>query len=401
MKPSFSKEQWNQTLSGIIILCSGVGFAFFLYWFSYLKSGIGDVFSVLKPFIIGFAIAYLIAPLERRFERLLVKPLCRKKQRISLCRGLAMAITYTLIFVLILGLLAFMVPQLIQSITALISTAPGYIANLSNQYAALKAEYKIENEFLDSIFGTGQTNLTTAVDYITKKVPDILSVSQNIGNGIFNTFLGVIISIYMLFGKEMFGARIRKLACALLPRQRVNELLYWSRKSNEAFGGYVTGRILCSLIVGVICYAGMLISGMEYPLLISVLVGITDLIPFIGPLIGAVAGALILLIVNPIHALAFLVFIVIVQQVESNIISPHLLGETVGLSSFLTLLAIIVGSGLYGFWGMLISIPVFAVIYAIAQSAVAVRLKKLGLPVETAAYMGPEPPDAEGKEAKG
>ena len=215
-----------------------------------------------------------------------------------------------------------------------------------------------------------------------------MAISSSIYTLVFQMFVGMIAAFYLLMDKEKFSSQIKKLCYGLFKPKTCEILIYWTRRAHKIFSGFITGKILDSMIIGMFCYAGMVLFRIEYPLLISVIVGVTNIIPFFGPFIGAIPSVLILLIVNPLSALWFLVFILILQQIDGNVIGPFILGDYVGLSPFWIMLAIMVGSGLFGFAGMLLSVPLFALVYAIVRATVEARLKAHNLPTKSAFYVG-------------
>jgi len=201
-----------------------------------------------------------------------------------------------------------------------------------------------------------------------------------------NLIIGVIVCVYFLNGKDKFKAQIKKVITALFRRDTANEIFEFGNYAHHAFGGFITGKIIDSIIIGVICFISMSIFRLPYPLLISVIVGVTNIIPFFGPFIGAVPSALIILMVSPIQALYFLILVIILQQLDGNIIGPAILGNSTGLSSFWVLFSIVIFGGLFGPVGMIIGVPVFAVIYYYAGKWIRKRLRNKGLEDRTEEY---------------
>ena len=202
----------------------------------------------------------------------------------------------------------------------------------------------------------------------------------------FNFIIGIVISIYVLLGKETFIAQAKKLVYAVFPADRGNVIVATVRKANDIFGGFIIGKILDSVIIGILCFIGLSILQMPYTLLVSVIVGVTNVIPFFGPYIGAIPSAILIMLANPIQGLYFIIFILVLQQVDGNIIGPKILGDSTGLNSFWVVFAILVGGGLFGVAGMIFGVPLFATIYYITRKLTAWVLRKKGLPEETAAY---------------
>ena len=194
-------------------------------------------------------------------------------------------------------------------------------------------------------------------------------------------------TVYLLIGKETFVGHGKKIVYAVLPSKYGNVVIHTMRITNQMFGGFVSGKILDSVIIGVICYVGLMILGMPYSLLVAVIVGVTNVIPFFGPFIGAVPSFILIALAEPVKGLYFLIFVLALQQVDGNIIGPKILGDSTGLSSFWVVFAILVGGGLFGFMGMLLGVPTFAVIYYLIREAVAYILRRRSLPEETRDYI--------------
>ena len=194
---------------------------------------------------------------------------------------------------------------------------------------------------------------------------NITTGAINVLSEVFNFLVGCIVSVYMLFGKETFAAQIKKMLYAGMQVERANMVLHITRKSNEIFGGFIIGKIIDSAIIGVLCFIGITILDMPYILLVSVIVGVTNVIPFFGPYIGAIPSTILIALADPLKGLYFLIFIIALQQLDGNVIGPKILGNSTGLSAFWVVFSILLGGGLFGFIGMIIGVPTFAVIYYI------------------------------------
>ena len=204
-----------------------------------------------------------------------------------------------------------------------------------------------------------------------------------------DVIIGLIIAIYFLFSKEKFCAQCKKAAYAILPRRRADGLIRNTRETSTVFGSFITGQLIDALIVGILCFIGMSILQLPYPPMISVIVAITNVIPFFGPYIGAIPSAILILLVNPLQAVYFVIFIIILQQIDGNIICPRILGETIGLNGFWIIFAIVVFGALFGFVGMIIGVPTFAMLYTWLKRWISRRLGKRNMPDDTLAYSVP------------
>ena len=224
------------------------------------------------------------------------------------------------------------------------------------------------------------------MNYTSLLVDNLMAISSSIYTVVFQIFVGMIAAFYLLMDRERYCAQVKKLCYGLFSTTTCETLIYWTRRAHKIFSGFITGKILDSMIIGIICYIVCAILQMPYALLVSVIVGVTNVIPFFGPYLGAIPSFVLILTESLPQSILFLVFIVILQQVDGNIIGPKILGDYTGISPLLTMIAIILGSALFGFVGMLISVPVCAVLYAIFKTAMNQRLEAKGLPTDTQRY---------------
>ncbi|MEG1932950.1 MAG: AI-2E family transporter, partial [Pygmaiobacter sp.] len=224
--------------------------------------------------------------------------------------------------------------------------------------------------------------ITRVTDIVSKGLPQLVNVSVKIGSGFVTAITAVISSVYMLTSKDVLVRQFRKIVFATFPRERAVRVLSVCSNANGVFSGFIVGKLLDSAIIGVICFVGMNVLRLPFAVLISVIIGVTNVIPFFGPFIGAIPSVMILLIVDPWGALRFALFVILLQQFDGNILGPKILGDSTGLSAIWVLVAIIVGGGLFGFAGMLLGVPSFAVLYALTSDFIAARLKEKGIDEE-------------------
>ena len=401
MKSPIPHDLRGKTISNIIVVCVGIVVYAAVMHFDDLWGVVSRVFSVAMPMFIGFAIAFILLPLVNRIERFFTKLVFRRKPHPKLSRMLSIVITYILVLALLAGFFVMLVPQVISSMKSVVSIVTKSVPRTRQDFqnmvenATILKQLGLKTEQLMSLWDNAADQLTKRLSelstYSTVLLNNVLSIAGSIGNGVyrvlFNALVGLIASIYMLIDRERFLAQAKKVCYAVMKRPSCETLIHWARRANDIFAGFIIGKIVDSLIIGVICYICMLIFGIEYPLLISVIVGVTNVIPFFGPYIGAVPSILFLLLVNPMSALWFGIFIVILQQIDGNVIGPLILGDHVGLSAFWIMLSITVGGGLFGFAGMVLSVPTFALIYAIVRTVIDRRLKNRGLAEETERYI--------------
>ncbi len=392
-------EARARMIANILTGCAIVLFAVVLYRIDDIMNGVSQLMSILSPLIVGLFIALMMRPPIRFIEQLLSR-LSRggkpTRTQMKLYRALSLVIMYAVLFTLVVGFLVIVVPQFVYSAQSLTGAITGVVTEHRADIEWFLREFNITD-----ITGQSSQNMLlqwedimhTGMDYLGKLLLSLLNMSYNIWGVSVNLFMSVIISIYMLFGREKFLAQGKKLCCAFLKPEQVCVLTYWTGRIHQIFTGFISGKLIETVVVGVACYIGMLVFRMDYALLISVIVAVTNIIPFIGAFLGGVIGVVILLMVNPVSALWFLVFIVVLQQLDGNVFGPRILGDSLGISSFWVILAIMLGGGLFGVTGMIVFIPIFAVLYEMMSALVRNRLKKRGMPHDTAAYDAPGLPE--------
>ena len=400
MRFKWSKKYTCQGITAFLVIAASILFWLLLANFNKVTGFIGMILSVLTPIILGFTFAYLLNPILVFFENKCFKKLLRKylekHENSRLPRVLGVTATILLALLLIAGLLSIILPQLISSISGLIGKLPGYL-NIAKEWAD---RFLAENEWLgpffgnsfDSLISSAQSYLESATPVINEAIGNLTGfvIDSAIGvvNALTNFILGLVISIYVMLSKEKFAAQTKKILYAIFPRNYTNRVLRISRSSNKVFGGFISGKLIDSFIIGVLTFIVLAVVQMPYAVLVSVIVGVTNIIPFFGPIIGAVPCALIILFEDPLKAVLFVAIVIVIQQIDGNLIGPKILGESTGLSAFWVIFAILLGGGLFGFLGMLLGVPTFAVIYSLIKAFVEERLKKKHYPVETKAYSG-------------
>ena len=417
-KKSVKRSDWDirpyLAIGALIFLVFCCCIAVFTMIFKYaaLKKACAAFVGILQPILIGAVLGYLFNPLMRRIDTGLcglILPKVKNKEKVKHVIRTVASILTLLIFLTLFGMIIYMiVPALMESIANLVNTMSANVEhfidwynNLSlpgkgsgewEQYLLMAAEY-IEEWFDNSLVPQLQ-DFTQWQNYLTS----ITLSAINVVVVLKNVVIGLIVSIYVLMEKERFEGQAKKIAFAILPIKQANALIQIVHKVDQIFGGFIIGKIIDSIIIGIICFIGCSILRMPYTLLVSVIIGITNIIPFFGPFIGAIPCLIIVTITDPLHGLYLLIFILVLQQVDGNIIGPKILGESTGLSSFWVIFAIMVGSGLFGFAGMLFGVPTFAVIYYLAQRLISHLLKRKGLPAKSLDYTVVTHVDPETKE---
>lgn len=349
-----------------------------------------SIVKVLQPVIWGFAIAYLLNPFMKAVERLLKKLLERKKPHPKLCRGLACGAAVIFGLAVVVAVIMIIVPQVIRSLLSIFQSFPTYMNNIYDWANKALAEQPDMLNYINNSLEQIQSKVIETINSLVPKIGDIIvklkDSAFSIIGGIGNFLIGFIVAVYFLVDKEHFGAQVKKAVAAIFPPKAYDSILRVSARTNRQVVNFLSGKIIDSVIIGFICFVVMTILGMEYPVLISTIIGITNIIPFFGPFIGAVPSALLLLVSVPDQFLPFVIMVVLLQQFDGNILGPQILGDSTGLSPFWIMFSIFVGGGLFGFPGMLLGVPIFAVIYELLSDLVAHILIIKELSPETTDY---------------
>lgn len=371
-------------LAGFGAIALSIIFFFFIYRYEGFGDAVSTLTGILMPFIYGTAIAYLLKPVCNTIEAFLRRFIPEKWN--GLISALSIAATILFGLLVIYALLMMIIPQLVSSVTALYYTAQANITKFvrwanhvefveSNQFIndALNSAYRALNVNLDNLDSWIKSNLMPSMQNIVSGVGiGVLSVVTWVKNLV----IGIIVAVYMLASRKRFVQQAKLILYSLLKPRWAELIIEEVKYADKMFGGFINGKIMDSAIIGVLCYIGCMIFKFPSALLVSVIIGVTNVIPFFGPFIGAVPATLFILIQDPIKALWFILFVLVLQQLDGNVIGPKILGNTTGLSSFWVLFAILLFGGLWGFVGMIIGVPLFAVIYDIIKKLVFFGLRK-------------------------
>ena len=387
---------WGMTAFGVI--ACAILFYMILSYLPALGKALGKLVKILSPFIWGLVITYLLLPLMRLMERNVFGPLMKKAYRKNkkddghkMARGLSILVSEIVMLAIITALVYLILPQLYSSIESMVQNSNGYAATVEIWINNLLRDYPEIMEYANTVLDEVSVELRSWVQNTV--LPGLGSMISNLTTGvyyvvmgIYNLIIGIIVSVYILGNVESFTAGCRRLLYSLFSVETAEKIREGVAFTDRTFMGFINGKLLDSAIIGLICYIFCAIVNMPYALLVSVIVGVTNIIPFFGPLLGAVPSAFIILMANPLKALIFVIFVIVLQQVDGNIIGPKILGNSIGIDGFWVMFSIILGAGLFGFWGMLLGVPVFVVIYTLLNDLVEKRLKKSDLPWETASY---------------
>jgi len=376
------KQKWyrldGRGISNLIVTCTGIAFYLILTHLSVVKGMISSLLDVLTPFIAGFVIAYLLSAPTHFFEHQVYRNF-RKR------RALAVLTVYLLTLMVFVILLQLILPQVADSALNLAGNISVYLKNLDTMVRELIDRFGLDEDGIIDVMAIydqilhGASDLANVASTALKAIPGILNFGVALGNGVVTGLTTFIVSIYILFGKDQLKQQLQKLLYAVFPTRGVHHILAVSSQANRIFVGFINGKLLDSAIIGVLCFLLTSIFRIPYAVLVSVVVGVTNIVPFFGPIIGAIPCLFILAIVDPWAALRFGILIVALQQFDGNILGPKILGDSTGLSALWVLVSIVVGGGLFGFVGMLLGVPTFAVLYSLVREWANDRLMKKGI----------------------
>ena len=384
-------------ITAFCVIACAILFYMALRFLPDLRKAIAALSRILSPFIWGFVITYLIAPLMKVLEKKVFGPFCRRLFRKNkksdgrkLARGLSVAVAELVLVAVLVGLVSLILPNLVANIMKVIDNRQIYydaVTKLIEDFQISHPQiYDNVGQTLNTITGDINSWVERMLPNVTNYLGSFMQSAYVVVRSVYNLIIGIVVSVYVLSDLERFTAALRRWIYSLFSLETAEKLREAVAFTDRTFMGFITGKLLDSAIIGLICYIGCAILRIPDALLVSAIVGITNIIPFFGPFIGAVPCAFFILMTDPVKCLIFIVFVIILQQIDGNIIGPKILGSSIGITGFWVLFAIVVGAGLFGFAGMLLGVPFFVVIYTFVNSRVEARLKKSDLPEETAAY---------------
>ena len=398
MKIQFNKRYLRIGLTAFLVIAASICFYYLIFHGDRFSAQINALMKVVSPVMYGIIFAYLMTPMVNGIEsRILMpffsrggKPVSVKQKKYM--RVISILLTIYIVGCLIYGFFSILIPNIAKSVRSISYQFPYYVQNLMNWSAkflddnpdiekmVLSLFDKYSGEFTSYLNNSIVPQMETLVRHVSLSMISVLKL-------LWNFIIGIIISIYVLYSKEIFAGQAKKIVFAVFKTSTANQFIKDIRFISSTFIGFISGKIVDSIIIGIICFAGTSIMKMPYALLISVIVGITNVIPFFGPYLGAVPSAILILMVNPIKCVYFIIFILILQQVDGNLIGPKILGQSTGLSGFWVIFSITIFGGIMGIPGMIIGVPFFAVIYAMIRRITNKLLVKRGLPLETSKYL--------------
>ena len=366
MKDPKKQRYFYAMMAGFGAISLSVLFFFFLYRLQGIGNVISQLSTILAPFIYGGIIAYLLRPMCNSLEAFFQLRLPKKMRRFA--NAFAVVFSMLVRVLVVYALITMVVPQLVESIVTLWNALPTKMEQLVNWATETFGKDERVVQFVEKNYRSYFTDIDKWVQ--ANVIPQVSSLVTNVGTSVwqvlkfvYNILIGLIVAVYVLHGRKRFGKQARLIVRSMFSDRWANRILEEVEFIDRMFGGFIDGKIIDSAIVGVLCYIGCTVLKIPSALLVSVIVGVTNVIPFFGPVIGAVPATLLILIDSPIKALWFLIWVIVLQQLDGNVIGPKILGNRTGLSGFWVMFSIILFGGLWGIVGMIICVPLFAVIY--------------------------------------
>ena len=386
MKLRWDNQHVRWGVTSFLVIAASMLFYYGVFHMKTLITGIQTFLGILTPIVYGVVIAFLLTPVLNFLEKKIIYPLLARKEVsvgkkgrkairwacVILCMFLFLALIYALIMMIL--------PELIRSIMGLIYSFPAYVKVIQKWLQSFIEKWNLNSDALDTL----NQSITTAQDYLTTNIlPQMQEMLKNISAGVFelinflkNFLIGAIVSLYLMADKEGFIAKAKMLTYAIFNTQHANFIIHSMRFTNRTFIGFFSGKILDSAIIGVLCYIGMNFLNMPYILLISVIIGVTNVIPFFGPYLGAIPSIFLILLVDPLQAIYFAIFILVLQQFDGNILGPKILGDLTGIKPLWVIFGIVIGGAYFGAVGMFLGVPTVAVFMYLADLFIESKLKK-------------------------
>ncbi|MBR5217201.1 MAG: AI-2E family transporter [Oscillospiraceae bacterium] len=403
MKDWARYAKWAVT--AFVTVCAVLVFYDTFYHTGTLRTFLNKTIGVLAPVLYGAAMAYLLAPVVNWFERMLLRLLNKmgrignppkKRVTVVFLRATGITLAWVTVLAFVYLLMSVLVPQLVESVKQLIANAEQYYNTAYGWVMGLVEDYPREAQWVLDRLDIYRDSSMSFIQSLLPRMEKLLeSLTGGIWNGVWgvvtfakNLVIGIILSVYLLATKEKSLARSCKAVYGILREGQARTVLGAVKQVDDIFSSFIRGKLMSSLVVGIVCFIGCSILKIPYTPLIAVVVGVTDVIPFFGPFLGAIPSAFLVLLVSPIKCLYFVLFILLLQQLEGNVISPQILGEVTGISSFWVIVSILVGGGFFGVLGMFLAVPTFATLQTLATYLVDKRLKKHGMPTDPEAYVG-------------
>ena len=399
MKFRLDKNYALRAFYNFIVLVAAILLFTIVNNISSIWGGVAYILKFLKPVAYGILFALILNPILRFYENKVISKIQSKRLRPVQRRIISLILTIITVVALIVVMFCLFIPQLIEGFGGLIQRLPEYAEKLNsliksatdsqNEFHLLEPDSevtKLLNNFLNQ-FTSSLSSVGGNIDsWISTALSHVLSLGAQMATGVVNWIFGLLISIYLLFDREKLFAQVRKISVALFPDRVIKWVYEVIVEAGQIFKGFMVGKVIGSLLLGIICTIGMLILRIPYPVPIGVLICITNIFPYFGPFIGAILGTLLILLVNPFKALLFLIFVVVLQQFDNNVLEPKILGGRIGLSALWVVISVLLFGGLFGVGEMFLGVPAFAIIYAVVKKIIAYLLMKTGKSADTGDY---------------
>lgn len=400
MKKKRESKFFKWGLTAFVVIAAGISFYYIVFHSHNIRIAFRTIVDILMPVVFGLVIAYLLTPVLNFLEYKILRPICDRckikdcDRRNSILRGIGIISCILLFFSLIYGLVFMLISQIVPSITNIAANFDTYVGNFTKWLNKLLEDNPQERDYVLKVVNTYFVDLddwmnNTLLEKTSEVIKTVSLSVIGMLKVLWNLIIGLIISIYVMASKEKFAGQVKKSIFAFFENNTANIIINNFNYTHKTFSGFISGKVLDSIIIGCICFVGTSFMNTPYAVLVSVIIGVTNIIPFFGPYLGAIPSIILIFIVDPMHPLNcvyFAVFILVLQQFDGNILGPKILGGSTGLSSFWVIFAITLFGGLWGVFGMIVGVPLFAVFYAAVKSFINSRLEKKKLPTDSLEY---------------
>ncbi len=400
MKLKFNNKYVRWGVTAFLVIAAGLMFYYVLFHGEKIFQGFHKILKVCMPVVWGLIMGYLLTPILNFIEKALAW-ICKRfkikesPKRDKIFRGLGILITWVLVISVLYFLISMLVRQIIPSVQTIINDFDNYVKNITTWLNKLLEDNQTIKDYVVNLIDRYSTEIEDWLNgTVLPKSSELLKTLSlsviSFLHIVWDFIIGFVISIYVLASKEIFAGQSKKIVYGLFETETANEIIKSMRFTHHTFIGFISGKIVDSIIIGLLCFIGVSVMDTPYPALISVIIGVTNVIPFFGPYLGAIPSAILILLVDfahPLNCVYFLIFILILQQIDGNIIGPRILGNSTGLSGFWVIFSITVFGGFFGVTGMIIGVPTFAVLYAAISGIINKKLKDKEMTVDTGRYI--------------
>lgn len=390
MKNIFNPRYWGIALYSLFVVACSIAIFQVTNNLVAINDWVYNIFKPIFPIFYGFIIAYLLNPVMMTVENYISRIKFKKDISQKARRGISLFITFVFAAILIITFLLIVLPRVAASLSNMVLQIQDYVTSAQNFVTEIFdkiPEEVVPIGFEDEINTKIGKLVANLISTVGNSVPKIVGIAFNIGNGIISLVMGIIVSCYLLYSKETFFAQIKKMAVSILPTGKISRIAAVVYTTDSMFGRFITGKILDSFIIGFLCFFGLFVLKIPNAVLVSFIVGVTNIIPYFGPFLGAIPSFILIAFISPAKGVIFLVFVLFLQQLDGNVIGPMILGDSTGLSAFWVVFAILFFGGTFGIIGMVIGVPTLGVIFWVVKMKIVELLKEKDMPIETEYYM--------------